>query len=457
MLRYFVFGIVALLILWRVPQLLILPLTIVALIGLALVIRSALRARRAVTDFGPAAQAVMTLTSARSWRVTAANLGLVNTGQRARGLMGRPEAVTFIPRVLRTIPTPYGADAIVAGAPGQDLSTWAAASGRLASALGVAAVTVTEPVPNQFVLALRASDPLAAPISSLALGPANGMSLLLGLTESGHWAHMSLANHSGLLLCGAPGSGKTAWLTQAVGGVLTYPEAQLLLIDGKAGHDLDSLAQRSYLYLTGDQADPLTVLMALRDVQSLMRRRLVNAVEWFGGTPNYWSRGPHVGDPVVLVVIDEAQTYLDPRSGITKDEKALISEIQSVAMDLIKKGRSAGIVVVIATQKGTTDAIPSAIRDQCGLRVCFRVQTREAVEAGLGQLPPDAPSPIGQDRGVGVAVSPEVGVIRFRSPYIAHEVVESEMAALGRLTFDPTRAEVSNSDMAQGITEGDPA
>jgi hypothetical protein len=459
MLRHFALGLVLLLIWWRAPGLFVGPLILVGLAGVAWTVRTVVRTRRAVSDFGAdTAQAVLTLRSSRRWQTTAANVGLTKGGQRPRGLMGRAEPVTFVPRVLRVGATPYGAVAVIVGVPGQDLNTWSAACGRLSSALGVAAVTVTEPVPNQFVLALRARDPLAQPILAPALVRPSDISFVLGMTESGEWEHMSPGDHSGLVVCGAPGSGKTAWLTQSVGGLLTHRDAQLLLIDGKAGHDLDPLAPRAYAYLSGDRSDPLSVLMALRDVQSVMRRRLANAPSWFRGAPNYWALGPHEGHPVILVVIDEAQTYLDQRSGISRDEKNLIGEIHSVVMDLVKKGRSAGIVLVLATQKGTVDAIPSAIRDQCGLRVCFRVATREAAEAALGQVPADAPTPIGLDRGVGIAVSPELGVIRFRSPFVGSDAVARDLAHLAGLTRDPTCGpESAEMIRTQGITEGDPA
>ncbi len=199
MLRYFALGLVLLLIWWRAPGLFVGPLVLVGLVGAAWTVRTVARTRGVVSDFGAdIAQAVITLRSSRRWRTTAANVGLTKGGQRPRGLMGRPEPVTFVPRVLRVEATPYGADAAIVGVPGQDLNTWAAACGRLASAMGVAAVTVTEPVPNQFVLALRARDPLAQPILAPGLVPRSDISFVLGMTESGEWAHLSPGDHSGL-------------------------------------------------------------------------------------------------------------------------------------------------------------------------------------------------------------------------------------------------------------------
>jgi DNA segregation ATPase FtsK/SpoIIIE-like protein len=269
-----------------------------------------------------------------------------------------------------------------------------------------------------------------------------GVSLVLGVDEAGQRVEMVLNGHSGLFVSGAPGSGKSAWLTAAIAGLSMYSDVQIVAIDGKHGHDLDALAPRCIRYLAGPSgADPLTVLMTLRDVQELMRRRLDNALEWFGDS-NYWTSGPHLDHPLLVVLIDEAQTYLDLRSALDRAEKDLLGEITSVTMDLVKKGRSAGILVCLATQKGTTDAIPSAIRDQCGLRVCFRVMTSEVAVAALGYLPTGSPSPVGEDTGIGIAVSPSLAGVRFRADFVPAEVISATLVGASDLTCDPGFAEV---------------
>ena len=50
---------------------------------------------------------------------------------------------------------------------------------------------------------------------------------------------------------------------------------------------------------------------------------------------------------------------------------------------LIKKGRSVLFLTILLTQKGTSDAIPTAIRDNAGLGFSFAVKTKDAAVAGL--------------------------------------------------------------------------
>lgn len=438
-------AVVAIVLLVAAPKFVVGVGIMAAFVGLAWVARSMLLTRQRVRKFGPElVQAVSVVSSRRHWSTLVDNVGLVRPGVRARGFLGKSEAVRFIPRVAGLRPAPFGAVVTVVGSPGQDLAVWSSATGRLASALRVPTVVVREPVPNRFELDLRARDPLASTRVASELPLPVGVSLVLGVNESGERLEMQLDGHSGLFVSGAPGSGKSAWLTAAIGGLSMYSDVQVIAIDGKHSHDLDALAPRCFRHLAGpDGADPLTVLMTLRDVQELMRRRLANAMDWFEGSTNYWTSGPHLDHPLLVVLMDEAQTYLDPRSAMDRDEKALLGEITSVTMDLVKKGRSAGILVCLATQKGTTDAIPSAIRDQCGLRVCFRVMTPEVAVAALGHLPNGAPSPVGEDTGIGIAVSPSFAPVRFRADFVPADAIAKQLAEARDLTRDPGFVEVS--------------
>lgn len=433
-----VLALLALLLLFLAPKLILAVGITLIVAGLAWGAWSVVSAGQRAREFGPElVQAVQVLSSQRRWSLLVKNVGLARVGVRAKGIRSQEEPVRFIPRVVGVLPAPFGAVATVVGSPGQDLAVWSSASGRLASALGVSSVVVREPESNRFQLELRARDPLSAPSVVSELPIPEGVSLILGTDESGQLVEMPLAGHSGLFVSGAPGSGKSAWLTSAIAGLSMYSDVQIVAIDGKHGHDLNALAPRCFRYLAGPRgADPLRVLMTLRDVQDLMNRRLEKALEWFGDS-NYWTSGPHLDHPLLVVLIDEAQTYLDLRSALDRTEKDMLGEITSVTMDLVKKGRSAGILVCLATQKGTTDAIPSAIRDQCGLRVCFRVMTSEVAVAALGHLPLGAPSPVGQETGVGIAVSPSLAGVRFRAHFVPAAVIGWAVGDASDLTNDP--------------------
>jgi len=266
---------------------------------------------------------------------------------------------------------------------------------------------------------------------------ARGWEIPLGVDEHGAAVSGSCRNVSGVVVGGVPGGGKSAWLAFALGSLAHRDDVQWLLIDGKQGYDLEGLASRAYRYISGDEAGDLDVVRdSLQDIQTLMRERLRNAPELYG-QPNLWSAGPSRLHPVVVVVIDECQAYLDARSHSTKEAKAIGAEIDSVVRDLVKRGRSAGIVVVLSTQRPTADSIPTSTRDNCALRVCFSVRTREAAVAVLGEFSSEsAVSPIGAPTGVGVS-SVEGMQVRFRSPFVPDDVLRGHIRALRGLAANP--------------------
>nr|ABD48723.1 pXT107.7 [Nocardia sp. 107] len=68
-----------------------------------------------------------------------------------------------------------------------------------------------------------------------------------------------------------------------------------------------------------------------------------------------------------------------------KKSNALAAENAWLTEDVVKKCGSVGIYFVIATQKPTTDAIPSAIRDNLTDGVCLGVRTEAVAVAALGE------------------------------------------------------------------------
>ncbi len=361
---------------------------------------------------------------------------------RARGVLAGVSwadrrAVRYIPTIVGVRDAPYGMAVQIAAAPGQSRDGWGRHCGQLCSALRVREVIVAEPVPGIVELQLRVRDPLGSPIELSAVPPSQGWDIPLGVDEHGGAVAGSCRNVSGVVVGGVPGGGKSAWLAFALGSLAHREDVQWLLIDGKQGYDLEGLAPRAYRYVSGDEAGDLDVVRdSLQDIQTLMRERLRNAPELYGHA-NLWSAGPSRLHPVVVVVIDECQAYLDVRSHPTKDAKAVGAEIDSLVRDLVKRGRSAGIVVVLSTQRPTADSIPTSTRDNCALRVCFSVRTREAATSVLGEFSTDTEiSPIGAPTGVG-ASSVDGEQIRFRSPFVPDNILRHHIQALRGLVANP--------------------
>ncbi|MBV5246931.1 cell division protein FtsK [Mycolicibacterium sp. PAM1] len=348
-------------------------------------------------------------------------------------------------RFMRYMPTLRGIESTVFGASarflavdGQELADWRKASGRLATALMVPSVVVSEPKPGVFQLDLRVRDPLGTPVTLDSVKPLTDWVLQLGTDEHGNSKSIPISNVSGVVVGGLPGSGKTAWLTQTLASFSGCDSAQMVVVDGKGGMDLSALRPRSYRFVDDDM-DLDAVIGALHEVKELVRERSQNLHDLLG-TSNFWNHGPTPEVPVVLVLIDECQTFLDPRQLVGKENKAKGTEIHALVSFLVRKGRSAGVVTILTTQKPTADSLPTDIRDNSSVRVCFGVQSRYAAEAVLGDdWSADSPaSPLGAPVGVGVA-SVDSAFVRFRAPYVREAAVADWVNHFAGLTRDPSQ------------------
>lgn len=214
--------------------------------------------------------------------------------------------------------------------------------------------------------------------------------LPVGLYADGSPAVLSLRNQSGVVVGGVPGSGKTAGMT-VVALALLRAGANLHIVDGKGGDDWSWCAPVA----TGYARDDLnTVHSQVLSIQSEMQYRLASMRQTYGNS-NYWNVPVDRRPPFEVLIVDECQSFFDSKSVLGgKPAKEMAAEITAAVTDIVKKGRSAGYVVFVMTQKPTADSIPTSLRDNCGLRVCFRVATVEAAKSVLGELPDGSPSPV---------------------------------------------------------------
>jgi len=161
--------------------------------------------------------------------------------------------------------------------------------------------------------------------------------------------------------------------------------------------------------------------------------------------------------PLIVVVIDELAHYLN---GPDRRQNA---EFANLLRDLVSRGRAVGIVVLAATQKPSTDVIPSAIRDLFGFRWAFRCTTPQASDTILGQgwasLGHTASAIDPAARGVGLLLHEGGQPVRMRACYLDDDdlVALAERAAalragqpgghlIERLGLDPGGREPTGTD-----------
>jgi S-DNA-T family DNA segregation ATPase FtsK/SpoIIIE len=88
---------------------------------------------------------------------------------------------------------------------------------------------------------------------------------------------------------------------------------------------------------------------------------------------------PESGEPVYLVVIDE-YAYFSATVGDRKQQ----AEFSALTRDLVARGRAAGVIVILATQRPSHQVIDPSLRDLFGYRWAFRCTTDSSSDTVLG-------------------------------------------------------------------------
>ena len=138
----------------------------------------------------------------------------------------------------------------------------------------------------------------------------------------------------------------------------------------------------------------------------------------------------------VWVSIDECQVpFTHPEHG-----KAIVALVD----DIVRRGRALGVMVNLDTQKPSSEAVPTDVRDNVSLRYCLYVKTNDATDMVLG----DGASKAGyrphetlcrDDIGIGYWQGAGGDPILMRFDYVADHApvlarARAERARLGRLT-----------------------
>ena len=191
----------------------------------------------------------------------------------------------------------------------------------------------------------------------------------LGIDENGEHVHVDLAERN-MLLGGEPGGGKSNALNLIVAHGALSADCNLVLVDGKQV-ELGQWRHCAEIFVGPDIGHAIATFQRLQQIMNgrydtLLadgRRKITR----------------HTGEPVYLVVIDE-YAYFSATVGDKKQQ----GEFAALSRDLVARGRAAGVIVILATQRPSHQVIDPSMRDLFGYRWAFRCTTDSSSDVVLG-------------------------------------------------------------------------
>ncbi|GIG03249.1 hypothetical protein Cci01nite_83420 [Catellatospora citrea] len=193
--------------------------------------------------------------------------------------------------------------------------------------------------------------------------------IFLGIDEFGAHVNLELMGRN-ILVGGEPGGGKSGFLNAITAHAALSTDCRLVLFDGK----LVELGQWEDCADEFVGFDPERAIRVMARLSALMNNRYT----WMhakGIRKLDWTHGL---DPV-LTVIDEFALYT-----ATYGDKKTQEQFTALFRDLVARGRACGMPVVAATQRPSSDIVPTSLRDLFAYRCAFRCTTVGSSDVVLG-------------------------------------------------------------------------
>src|SRR4051794_40510097 len=203
------------------------------------------------------------------------------------------------------------------------------------------------------------------------LGPALSIfdPIHLGIDEFGHPVRVPMI-YRNMLIGGEPGAGKSALLNAIVAHAVLSLDCRVVLLDGKQV-ELGQWRRCADAFVGPDIVQALSLLLRL---QTMMDNRYAYLL----GCERRKVAPVDVFLPY-LVACDEIAYF----SATTGDKKQR-EEFAALLRDLVARGRAVGIIVVAATQRPSSDIIPTSLRDLFAWRFAGRCTNDSSSDIVLG-------------------------------------------------------------------------
>jgi len=292
-------------------------------------------------------------------------------------------SVGKLPRIRKVRSTPVGESMTLVCRPGQSAELIDARVEELRAAAKCRDVRVTRDLnaSHKVTVDVVRRDPLAAVAEVPWLDEdADVLSMWdpvhLGTDEYGQDVRLSLNDRS-LFIAGEPGSGKSSLETVIAAHAAKSPDCHLVLIDPNEVQ-FAPWEDRALAFAGADPEDAIAALELVR-TEIARRRALLRSLP---GVQRKVTReiAADYDLPVWLLQIDELAFHTSV-VGTTAQRNAF----NTAARDVVARCRAFAIIPVFATQRPTSDVVPTSLRDLFSLRCALRTTTAASSDVILGE------------------------------------------------------------------------
>ncbi|MED4599849.1 FtsK/SpoIIIE domain-containing protein [Paenibacillus validus] len=198
--------------------------------------------------------------------------------------------------------------------------------------------------------------------------PKHSYKIPIGVNRRGDWRYYDFdGKFPHLLIGGISGGGKSVILRAILTTLVTGPAPDMYLCDLKGGVELGIF--RNLACVKGFSTALPDVLKAATDVEAEMNRRY--AIMAVNGSQEWQGKK-------VVFVMDE---LADLKIGKADTQAAIKGQIKSRLTTLSAKGRAAGVLLVLCTQRPDASVVDGLIKTNVATSICFR--TRDGTQSRI--------------------------------------------------------------------------
>lgn len=286
--------------------------------------------------------------------------------------------------------------------------------------LGAEYIRIIAPIPGTSFIGIEVPNSIKKPVPFKSVYDEtpninNGIQISIGQDVSGRPLSFDLTKAPHLLIAGSTGSGKSVAMNTILASILLRykpTDVQLLLIDPKMVefapfHDVPHLIAE----VITDSTNANSALQAMvEEMEKRYKKMAENGVKKIDELNEKLISQKKPKMPYIVIIIDELADLMMTSA----------KEVEESIMRITQKARAAGIHMVLATQRPSTEIITGTIKSNIPSRMAFTVASSIDSRTILGQ--------IGAEKliGMGDMLVSLYGQlpIRGQGAYISNEEVE---------------------------------